>query len=109
VTLPVPQSFFAEKDRVIKSANEACANRLTTFLRQSKDVAYFIGSGLSRPDYPNWGAHLAGAWVLWRVLRKCTYEHSDERKRYRRIVAARAARCFSGIPRLRIEQIRRLH
>jgi len=54
VTLPVPQSFFAEKDSVIKSANEACANRLTTFLGQSKDVAYFIGSGLSRPDYPSW-------------------------------------------------------
>ena len=54
MTLPVPQSFFAEREGLIESTNHDCATDLTDFRGASDNVAYFIGSGLSRPDYPSW-------------------------------------------------------
>jgi hypothetical protein len=54
VSRAVPPEVFAERDRFIQSTNDDCAIRLTEFLTHSDDVAYFIGSGLSRPDYPPW-------------------------------------------------------
>ena len=54
MALPVPPAFFAERESLIDSVNNDCATHITKFLGSSDDVAYFIGSGLSQPDYPSW-------------------------------------------------------
>jgi len=43
-------------NELIEATNFECAQRLRKFIADGRDVAYFIGSGLSQPTYPNWRA-----------------------------------------------------